>query len=58
MWINHTFYLIRLIFATWIVRWHTSTRTTVEIVVEATAGKIRTVGVHRDRLWHYTGTLL
>ena len=58
MWINHAFYLIRLIFATWIVRWHTSTRTTVEIVVEATAGKIRTVNVHRDGLWHYTGTLL
>ena len=58
MWINHTIYLIRLISATWIVRGHTSTRTTVEKVVEATAGKIRTRTVHRDGLWHYTGTLL
>ena len=58
MWINHAFYLIRLIFATWIVRGPTSTRMTVKKVVEATAGKIRTLAVHSDGLWHYTRTLL
>ena len=58
MWINHTFYLIRLIFATWIVRGPIGTRITVEIVVEATAGEIRTICVHRDGLWHNTCTLL
>ena len=58
MWINHTIYLIRLISATWIMRWPIFTRISVEIVVEATAGKIRTVTVHPDGLWHYTGTLL
>ena len=58
MWINHTFYLIRLSFATWIVRWHTSTRMSVEIVVQATAGKSRTVTFHSDGLGHNTCTLL
>ena len=58
MWINHAFYLIRLIFAAWIVRGPTSTpRMTDKKVVLTTAGKIRTKTVHRDRLWHYTGTL-
>ena len=58
MWINHTFYLIRLIFATWIVRGKIGTRMTVEIIVEATAGEIRTICGHRDGLWHNTCTLL
>ena len=58
MWINHAFYLIRLISATWIMNGPISTRISVEIVVQATAGKIRTLTVHSDGLWHYTGTLL
>ena len=58
VWINHTFYLIRLTFATWIMCGPTSFRMTVEMVVDATDGKIRTAMVNRDGLWHYTGTLL
>ena len=56
--INHTFYLIRLIFATWIMCGPISTRISVEIVVQATAGKSRTVTVHSDGLGHNTCTLL
>ena len=58
MWINHAFYLIRLISATWIVCGWIWTRTTVEVIVEATAGEIRTICVHRDGLWHNTCALL
>ena len=58
MWINHAFYLIRLISATWIVCGPISTRTTVEVVEVACTVEIRTVTVHRDRLWHNTSTLL
>ena len=58
MWINHTFYLIRSISATWIMCGPTSTRTTVEEIVVACTVEIRTATVHRDGLWHYTGTLL
>ena len=44
--------------ATWIMCGRTWTRTTVEEIVEATAGEIGTIFVHRDRLWHNTSTLL
>ena len=58
MWINHAFYLIRLISATWIVCGPISTRTTFEVVEVASTVEIRTVTVHRDGLWHNTSTLL
>ena len=58
MWIDHAFYLIRLISATWIMCGPISTRTTVEIIVEATAGEIRTICVPGDGLWHNTCALL
>ena len=58
MWINHAFYLIRLISATWIVCGPISSRTTVEVIIGACTAEIRTVTVHRDRLWHNTSTLL
>ena len=58
MWINHAFYLIRLISATWIMCGPTTTRTTVEVIVVACSVERRTRAVHRDGLWHYTGTLL
>ena len=58
MWINHAFYLIRLISATWIMCGPISTRTTVEVIEVACTGEIRTVTVHPDGLWNYTGTLL
>ena len=58
MWINHAFYLIRLISATRIMRGPTSTPTTGEEIVVACTVDVRTVGVHRDGLWHNTSTLL
>ena len=58
MWINHTFYLIGLISATWIMCGRISPRTTVEEIVEVTAGKSRTMTVYSDGLWHNTCTLL
>ena len=58
MWINHAFFLIRLISATWIMCGPISTRTTVEVVVVVCTVERRTVTVHCDRLWHNNRTLL
>ena len=58
MWINHAFYLIRLISATWIMCGPISTRATVEVIVGACTAENRTATVHRDGLWHNTSTLL
>ena len=58
MWIDHAFYLIPLISATWIMCGPICTRISVEVIVEATAGEIRTICVPGDGLWHNTCALL